>query len=125
MKNLVSFFTYVYKNIAMFFRFLIKILKKIFTKENMIKFLKFILKTLNYKILWILFLSWLTVSYVNSNSEPELKIDRFYLLDLKPSYFEKLFKYWLIFGLLCLGFYLLRTSGFIKTKRTFLKFVKF
>lgn len=93
--------------------------------KDIIKFCKIILRILNNKILIIAILSWLTISYVNSNSRPELKIDRFYLLDLKPEYFETLFKCWLYYGLACLVFFLLRTSGFIKSKRTYLKFVKF
>jgi hypothetical protein len=92
--------------------------------KDIIKFCKIILRILNNKILIIALLSWLTISYVNSNSQPELKIDRFYLLDLKPDYFETLFKYWLYYGLTCLVFFLLRISGFIKTGRTYWKFVK-
>lgn len=93
--------------------------------ENIIKFFKIVLKILNHKILIIAILSWLTISFVNSTSQPGYKIDRFYLLDLKPDYFETLFKLWAVFGLACVGFWSLRISGFIKSKRTYLKFVKF
>ena len=92
-------------------------------KENIIKFFKIVLKILNYKIVLILILSWLTISYVNSNSRPQEKIENFFLLNLKPEYFTTLFKYWLFYGLACIAFWMLRTSGFIKTGKTYWKFV--
>ncbi len=87
------------------------------------KIILIILRILNYKPICIVILFWFTLSFVNTYTLPQNKIQSFFLLNFYS--FEKLFTYWLGFIAMCWIFYSLRTTGFIKSQKTLWKFVKF
>lgn len=92
-------------------------------KETLIKWFKIFLKIINQKPLWVIYLFWLTVRFVNTEMTPGIYRNTYFFLPTNKYSFEELFSRWLLFFVICWIFANLKIESFLKSRKTFWTFV--